>query len=52
MLWVGQVLTISIHAPMLGATKAQAEMRSWMKISIHAPMLGATLTYWQMNKEN
>ena len=40
--WLGNVFTISIHAPARGATMAVEYIGGWWTISIHAPARGAT----------
>ena len=37
-----KAVNISIHAPMLGATRPRCSYIVYYYISIHAPMLGAT----------
>ena len=38
------ILTVSIHAPVMGATSFIESMFSDESVSIHAPVMGATLT--------
>ena len=38
----GQGSPVSIHAPVMGATKALGDLEALVRVSIHAPVMGAT----------